>query len=188
MRRPLLLSLMFVCGALLATAPAQAADKRMVTYDATSLDARRLTGAGLTIVFTKPMLSTRILAVRATAVPVGVVPKPSRDGLVNRQLDTLMGEDGGRSQLYEITPDAEQGLVMIKAFCPGSTKGWLGISAIAFRRDLRVHAFGDDPATGQPRLCATMDFAYRGEWRMPRTNTADPTKYVMKTDLGYPGR
>lgn len=164
--------------ALLTTVPAHAADKRMVTYDSVSPDARRLTGAGLTFVFTKSFLRTRVLAVHATAVPVGVVVRPSGDRDVNRKLDALMGAEAKNGDLYEIDPTAQQGAVMVQAFCPGSTAGWLAIGAIA-HRPLRVHAFGDDPATGQPRLCAAMDFAFRGEWRMPRENTADPTKEVF---------
>jgi len=164
----------------LAAAPAQAADRRMVTYDSISPDARRLTGAGLTFVFTKPMLrSARILAVRATAVPVGVVVKPSADRDINGRLDALMGAEGRTGALYQIDPAEQQGAVMVQAFCPGSTTGWLAIGAIAHAQPLRVHAFGDDPATGEPRLCAAMDFAYRGEWRMPRENPSDPTKEVF---------
>jgi hypothetical protein len=165
--------------ALLAGAPAHAADKRMVSYDAVSPEARKLTGAGLTFVFTKSMLRTRVLAVHATAVPVGVVLKPSGDGQTNRRLDALMGREAKSGAFYQIDPAQEQGAVMVQAFCPGSKNGWLAIGALAHARPLRVHAFGDDPATGQPRLCAAMDFAYRGEWRMPRENPADPTKEVF---------
>ncbi len=172
---------------LAAAAPARAADKRMVTYDSASPDARRLTGAGLTFVFTRSFFRTRILAVRATAVPVGVVPKPSRDAAVNRQLDALMGDDAGRGDLYEIDSEKEQGRVMIQAFCPGSKRGWLAIGAVYNRKPLRVHAFGDDPATGQPRLCAAMDFTWRGEWVMPRTNSSNPTDSVFRPDYGRPG-
>lgn len=169
-------------------APAWAAQKRMVSYDSASPTARKLTGAGLTFVFTKSMLRTRILAVRATAVPVGVVPRLSGDGTVNRKLDTLMGADAGRGTLYAIDPKAAEGRVMIQAFCPGSTRGWLAIGAIAHMRDLRVHAFGDDPATGEPRLCAVMDFSFRGEWRMPGpTNAAGTTDRVFRPDFGRPG-
>jgi len=165
--------------ALLTTVPAHAADKRMVTYDSVSPDARRLTGAGLTFVFTKSFLRTRVLAVHATAVPVGVVVRPSGDREVNRKLDALMGEDARSGTLYEIDPAEKQGAVMVQAFCPGSKSGWLAIGAISHAQPLKVHAFGDDPATGELRLCAKMDFAYRGEWRMPRENTADPTKEVF---------
>ncbi|HRD45320.1 MAG TPA: hypothetical protein PLF78_02430, partial [Caulobacter sp.] len=95
--------------ALSAAAPALAAAKRMVTYDSASPEARRLTGAGLTFVFTKTLLRQRVLAVRATAVPVGVVPEPLRDGEVVRVLDGLMGEDAGTGTLYEIAADKAEG-------------------------------------------------------------------------------
>lgn len=168
-------------------APAWAAQKRMVTYDSASPTAKRLTGAGLTFVFTKSMLRTRILAVRATAVPVGVLPRLSTDGAVNRKLDVLMGDDAGKGTLYEIDPKAAEGKVMIQAFCPGSKAGWLSVGTIAHMRDLRVHAFGDDPATGEPRLCAVMDFSFRGEWRMPGPINDRVTDRVFRPDYGKPG-
>lgn len=167
--------------------PAWAAQKRMVTYDSASPAARRLTGAGLTFVFTKSMLRTRILAVRATAVPVGVLPRFSTNGAVNRKLDVLMGDDAGEGTLYEIDPKAAEGKVMIQAFCPGSKSGWLAVGAIAHMRDLRVHAFGDDPATGEPRLCAVLDFSFRGEWRMPGPINDRITDRVFRPDYGKPG-
>lgn len=168
-------------AALVAAAPSTAAVKRMVTYDSASPDARRLTGAGLTFVFTKSLLRQRVLAVRATAVAVGVIPEPLRDSDTIRALDGLMGEDVGTGTLYAISPDKAEGKVMIQAFCPGATQGWLAISPIAHNRDLRVHAFGAD-AAGQTRLCAVMDFAWRGEWRMPNPNTSDVTARVMAPD------
>lgn len=177
-------------GALALTAvaaPATAADKRMVSYDSASPEAKRLTGAGLTFVFTKTLLRQRIWAVRATAVPVGIVPEPLRDSDTARKLDGLMGEDTGTGTLYEINPDAAEGKVMVQAFCPGSKTGWLSISPISNRRDLRMHAFGLDPATNEPRLCAVMDFSWRGEWRMPKTNPSDITARVMRPDYGKPG-
>ena len=171
----------------LAAPAAWAAQKRMVSYDSASPAAKRLTGAGLTFVFTKSMLRTRILAVRATAVPVGVVPRLSSDGGVNHKLDILMGDDAGEGTLYEIDPGAAEGKVMIQAFCPGSKNGWLAVGTIAHMRDLRVHAFGDDPATGEPRLCAVMDFSFRGEWRMPGPINDTVTDRVFRPEYGKPG-
>lgn len=172
-----------VLGALLALVslvPAHAADKRMVTYDSVSPDARRLTGAGLTFVFTKSLMRQRVLAVHATAVPVGVIVEPSGDARLNAKLDALMGEDAKTGGLYRIDAAQNQGEVMVQAFCPGSKQAWLAIGSIAHAQPLKVHAFGDDPATGEPRLCAKMEFAYRGEWRMPKTNPADPTASVFQ--------
>ncbi len=164
---------------LMSALPAQAADRRMVTYDSASPEAHRLTGAGLTFVFTKSLFRTRVLAVHATAVPVGVIVHPSGDGAVNRKLDALMGDEARTGTLYEIEPGKKQGDVMVQAFCPGSTRGWLAIGSIGHARPLTVHAFGDDPQTGEPRLCGRMEFDWRGEWRTPRENEADPTAYVF---------
>jgi hypothetical protein len=168
--------------AVLAALPAQAADKGMASYDAMSPKARELTGEGLTFSYSKSLLRTRVLAIRATAVPVGAVLEPVNDGRVAGKLDRLAGEDAKVGSLYVIDPDAEQGNVMVQAFCPGSKIGWLSIGAIRHAEPLRVLAFGDDPGTGEPKLCATMDFQFRGEWRLPRTNTADPTDWVFAPD------
>jgi hypothetical protein len=171
---------------LIAAPAAMAADRRMVTFDSASPDARRLTGAGLTFVFTRSFFRTRILAVRATAVPVGIIPRPSRDGQINGQLDSLMGPDRGRGELYEIDAEKGEGRVMIQAFCPGARRGWLAIGSVYARKPLRVHAFGDD-GTGGVRLCAAMDFSWRGEWTLPQPGRTDVTSAVFKPDYGRPG-
>lgn len=167
---------------LLAAVPAQAADKGMVSYDAVSPKARELTGEGLTFSYSKSLLHMRVLAVRATAVPVGVIVTPLDDRRVAGKLDRLAGADAKVGSLYLIHPDEEQGNVMVQAFCPGSKTGWLSIGPIRHAAPLRVYAFGDDPGSGEPKLCATMDFQFRGEWRMPKTNTADPTDWVFAPD------
>lgn len=168
--------------AFLAAVPANAADKGMVSYDALSPKARELTGEGLTFSYSKTFLHMRVLAIRATAVPVGVIVTPLTDGRIAGKLDRLAGADAKVGSLYLIHPDEEQGNVMVQAFCPGSKTGWLSIGPIRHAEPLRVYAFGDDPGTGEPKLCATMDFQFRGEWRMPKTNTADPTDTVFAPD------
>lgn len=185
MLRSFLLAGLAAAAVTALAAPVQAADKRMVTFDSASSEARRLTGAGLTFVFTRQYFRTNILAVRATAVPVGVVPKASNDGAINRQLDALMGPDSGKGELYEIAPDKAEGKVMIAAFCPGSTKGWLAIGPVYTRKPLRVHAFGDDGAGGV-KLCAAMDFTWRGEWQMPKPKGGNTRAAVTKPTYGRP--
>jgi len=168
--------------ALFASVPAHAAEKGMVSYDAESPKARELTGEGLTFSYVKGLLHTRITAVRATAVPVGVVIKPLDDGRIAGKLDRLAGEDARLGTLYQIA-DAQDAQVMIQALCPGSKTGWLSIGPIQHARPLKVLAFGDDPGTGEPKLCAAMDFQFRGEWRLPDgLNHADPTDAVFAPD------
>ncbi|MGE5564635.1 MAG: hypothetical protein ACM3YN_00540 [Parcubacteria group bacterium] len=168
--------------ALLAAAPAHAADKGMVSYDADSPKARELTGEGLTFSYVKGLLHTRITAVRATAVPVGVTVKPLDDGRIAAKLDRLAGDNARLGTLYKIA-DAQDAQVMVQAFCPGSKTGWLSIGPIEHARPLKVLAFGNDPGTGEPKLCAAMDFQFRGEWRLPDgVNHADPTDAVFAPD------
>ncbi|MDB5431990.1 MAG: hypothetical protein JWP35_3106 [Caulobacter sp.] len=174
-----------MAGAL--AAPAQAADRRIYSYDAMSVQARQLTGAGLTFTFRKGLLSQRVEQVRATGVPVGVIVRPEGDGRVIRDLDTALGDEAGRGGVYRIDDKAQQGPVMIRAFCPGSTKVWLVIGELDHARDLKVHALGDDPATGRLHLCATMDFAWHGEWKVPNRHQADPVAPNFQPDYGRPG-
>jgi hypothetical protein len=178
--------LVLATGLALAT-PAMAADRHIYTYDATSVQARQLTGAGLTFTFRKGLLSTRVEQVRANGVPVGVLVNPEGDGKVIRDLDAQLGEEAGRGGVYRIDPKALQGAVMIRAFCPGSTKAWLVIGTLEHARDLRVHALGDDPATGKPHLCASMDFVWHGEWKLPSRNRSDPVGPIFDPDYGTPG-
>lgn len=161
---------------LAGAASAAQADTRMFSYDPISADAKRLTGAGVTILFKDGLLgASRPLKVLATGVPAQAMLKAARQkDLSPGGLSAMSGVDANAA-LYEVDASAAQGKIYLRAFCPGSTKLWLSFSPIAVRRDLRIQALGDDPkAAGQARLCGTLDFSYRGEWRLPDNRTPDP--------------
>lgn len=150
------------------------AERKMYSYDPVSADAKRLTGAGLTVLFDKKLTSTRVQKVIATGVKVqGRVTDGREKDMGPGGLKAVQGADPDLA-LYEIDPKYEQGRIYIRAFCPGSTRLWLGFSRLAVYRDLRVQAFGDDPKGGPARLCGTLDFSYRGEWKLPSGNLPDP--------------
>lgn len=160
---------------LLAATPARA-ERRMFSYDPISADAKRLTGAGVTILFNQGLLgSARPLKVLATGVPAEARLSSGRQkDLGPSGLGGMDGVDAGAA-LFEVDAKAAQGKVYVRAFCPGSTRLWLSFSTIAIRRDLRIQAFGDDPKqAGTARLCGTLDFTYRGEWRLPDRRRPDP--------------
>ncbi len=160
---------------LLTVAPARA-EQRMFSYDPISPDAKRLTGAGVTILFNQGLLGAgRPLKVLATGVPAEARLSSGRQkDLGPGGLATMDGVDAGAA-LFEVDAKAAQGKVYVRAFCPGSTRLWLSFSTIAVRRDLRIQAFGDDPKNaGAARLCGTLDFTYRGEWRLPNSRRPDP--------------
>ncbi|WP_419319236.1 hypothetical protein ACN2C7_00435 [Caulobacter sp. ErkDOM-E] len=151
------------------------AERRMFSYDPISPDAKRLTGAGLTVLFDQGLMGARPIKVLATGVPAqGLLIKGKDRDLGPKGLAGLEGVDADAS-LYEVDPKAEQGRVYIRAFCPGATRLWLSFSRIAVRRDLRIQALGDDPkSSGQARVCGTLDFSWRGEWKLPDGRRPDP--------------
>lgn len=159
------------------TASAAHAETRMFSYDPISPDAKRLTGAGVTILFNQGLLGPgRPIKVLATGVPAEARLKEGRQkDLGPGGLAAMEGVDTD-VMLYEVDSSAAQGKIYVRAFCPGSTRLWLSFSTIVIRRDLRIQAFGDDPkAPGKARLCGTLDFSYRGEWRLPKGRSApDP--------------
>ncbi|MDG2531664.1 hypothetical protein [Caulobacter endophyticus] len=174
--RGLALALGAAAALAVAASPA-AAERRMFSYDPISPDAKRLTGAGLTVLFEQGLLSARPIKVLATGVPAqALLRKAGPKDLGKGGLASMPGVDTDAA-LYEVNGTVEQGKVYVRAFCPGSKRLWLSFSRIALRHDLRIQAFGDDPkAAGQARLCGTLDFAYRGEWRLPTGGPPDPNE------------
>ncbi len=163
---------------------AAGAETRMFSYDPISPDAKRLTGAGVTILFNQGLLGPgRPIKVLATGVPAEARLIGARQSdLGPGGLSAMSGVDADAA-LFEVDSKAAQGKIYVRAFCPGSTRLWLSFSTIVVRRDLRIQAFGDDPkgaqdpAKGGPataRLCGTLDFSYRGEWRLPKNRAPDP--------------
>jgi len=172
-----------VALALLAATTA-GAETRMFSYDPISPDAKRLTGAGVTILFNQGMLGAgRPIKVLATGVPAEArLDNARQSDLGPGGLSAMSGVDAD-AMLFEVDSKAAQGKIYVRAFCPGSTRLWLSFSTIVIRRDLRIQAFGDDPKapkdgadakTAKARLCGTLDFSYRGEWRLPKNRAPDP--------------
>jgi hypothetical protein len=169
-RTSLKLALGLALACLTTAAGVAHAERKMYSYDPISPDAKRLTGAGLTVLFDKKLTGTRVTKVLATGVPVqGRLIDGREKDLGPGGLKAMSGVDADAA-LYEI----EQGKIYIRAFCPGATRLWLSFSRLAMHRDLRVQAFGDDPKGGQSRLCGTLDFSFRGEWKLPSGNLPDP--------------
>jgi len=167
-------------------ASAARAETRMFSYDPISPDAKRLTGAGGTILFSQGLLGPgQPIKVMATGVPAEARLKDGRQkDLGPGGLVAMDGVDTNVS-LYEVDSKLAQGKIYVRAFCPGSSRLWLSFSTIAIRRDLRIQAFGDEPkaqgpkgespkSDGKARLCGTLDFSYRGEWRLPKGRAPDP--------------
>jgi hypothetical protein len=66
------------------------------------------------------------------------------------------------------------GDALIKALCPGSTRGWMAFGHPRLNEDTRVFVLGDDPKTGHARRCQTLSFSFHGEWKLNDDRPMDP--------------
>jgi hypothetical protein len=154
-------------AATLAAGPALAA-QRMISFEPSSPDAKRLTGAGITVLFTDRLVGQRVNRLLATAIPAQANLKPASVGVLGGVKVASPGV------LYAIDEKSAQGAAYVRAFCPGSKRAWLAIGPVR-RAPLTIQALGDDPKGGRTaRLCATMEFGFKGEWTLPPHTPPDP--------------
>jgi hypothetical protein len=163
MRQPLIVLLIS-----LAAAGAAQAGTRIYSFDPADAATRQRVDKGLTFIFDRGMVGMRVKEVLATEARARAKVEPVGERGLGVKLDQILPRGANAWELYEIVGE-DQGPAMIRAFCPGSTKGWLVFSAIRPRRELTVHALGDDGA-GKARLCATLKLSYRGEWSTGQVN------------------
>ena len=152
-------------SAMTVAATAQAA-VRIYSYDPAD-DATRRTAGPLTFEFDQRLVFTKVLRVDSTEGRARADLKPANEAVLGRGgLSAVIGPRAHEHDLYEVEPTAE-GADMIHAFCPGSTRAWLAFGRLLQYHDLRVDVLGDAPAGGKARVCATLDFSWRGEWSVP---------------------
>ncbi|HXQ13304.1 MAG TPA: hypothetical protein VN814_01630 [Caulobacteraceae bacterium] len=145
-------------------APAAAA-VRIFSYDAANDGTRHVAG-DLTFQFDQRLIFTTILNIRSTEGRASADLKPADEhALGPGGLNRLIGATAQERDLYEVKGDA-QGADLVHAFCPGSSRAWLAFGRLVEGRPLRVQVIGDAPG-GRAKLCHTLDFNYRGEWKLP---------------------
>jgi len=158
----------------LATAPAQAGQK-IYSYDSANPATEAMTEQGLTFVFIKSVLSQRVLKLVETndVGEADLRPADERD-LGPGGLQALIGPTAPERQLYEITDQAD-GKALKRALCH-SNRAWLAFGRLKSGLPLRVHAVTYDPASGQARLCVTLDYDFHGEWALPKPVQQQPDR------------
>ena len=171
----------FCFAALAATAVAQsaAAGVRVFSYDAGN-DVTRKVAGDLTFQFNQRLIFTTVLNIRSTEGRASADLKPADEHVLGGGgLNRLVGAGSQERDLYEVKTDGE-GVELIHAFCPGSSHAWLAFSRMVEAKPLRVQVIGDTPG-GAAHLCHTLDFNYRGEWKLPST-----TPPIRPSDLKEP--
>ena len=162
MKRPFLIAM----SAALAATAAYAADQRIYSYEPADKETRQRVDQGLTLVMDKGMFGMTIRQVLATQARATAILQPAYERDLGDRLDRILPKGAWGSDVYLVT-DREQGPGMVRAFCPGASKGWLVITPPKARRPVAIHALGEDPASGKAKYCTTLSLNFRGEWKLP---------------------
>jgi hypothetical protein len=164
---------LFIALALIAAPAAALAAERIYSYDPANPRTRGYVDNGLTFIFDKNFLGFRVKEVLSTQAAASAKVEEVAERELGVRLDQILPKDAYERALYRIESDG-QGPAMVHAFCPGSTKGWLVFGPLRPRQDVTVHALGDDPVTGKAKLCASLNFSFRGEWALPKGDPRMP--------------
>ena len=170
--------------AAVAVAQSAAAGVRVFSYDAGN-DVTRKVAGDLTFQFNQRLIFTTVLNIRSTEGRASADLRPADEHVLGGGgLNRLVGAASQERDLYEVKSDGE-GVELIHAFCPGSSRAWLSFSRMVEGKPLRVQVIGDTPGDGRSgsraHLCHTLDFNYRGEWKLPST-----TPPIRPSDLKEP--
>jgi len=164
-----------IAGLILVLVPSVAAARRLIySYDSTTPVTRQMTENGLTFIFDKSFINTRVLKIIETQDVGEAELKPASDHDLGEPQSHLLGEAGRSHDLYEITA-AANGLALVKALCPGADHAFLAIGPLKSDRPLTVFAIGR--AAGRPAwLCETLDYGFHGEWALPNYDLPQPDR------------
>jgi hypothetical protein len=167
---------LLACLAALALAGPAAAVKRIYSYDSANRLTEQMTEAGLTFVFDRSLMSTRVRQIIETNdVGYADVRPVSQSELGPGGLAALIGPGARERDLYEIEP-AGDGLALIRALCPGADRAWLAFGALKLDQPLRIHALGHDAASGRSRKCITLDYTFHGQWALAPPELPQPDR------------
>jgi hypothetical protein len=169
-------------AAVLAGAAPVGAAVRIFSYTPTNDVTDRIAG-DLTFQFDQHLIFVKILNIRSTEGRAHADLRATNEKVLGAGgLTRLIGANAQERDLYEVEQNQE-GRELIHAFCPGSDRAWLAFSRLVEARPLRVQAIGDNPAGGPAHLCHTLDFQFRGEWKLPEGNGV-PAKDLIQPKRG----
>lgn len=143
------------------------AGTRFYAYDPASPLSRHMT-RGVTLEVERGLLGgARVVRFYATAATgSAALDHDAASGAVRAALPAGASE----SNAYLIQAEG-QGGALARALCPAATRTWLVMGRVRPGEDLRMHAVGET-ADGGARLCASLDYTYRGEFARPTPREA----------------
>ena len=162
-----------VAAALVLIPSAASAARLIYSYDSATPITQKMTENGLTFIFDKHIMSTRVLKLIETQDVGEADVKPASERDLGGSPAKLIGHDAAYARdLYEIVQKGD-GAALVKALCPGAVRGFLAIGPLKPDRDLKIFALGRD-AAGGARLCTTLDYNFHGAWALPPVDLPQP--------------
>jgi hypothetical protein len=160
----------------LALAGPAVAGQVMYSYDSVTPATEAMTESGITLMLDKGLMHVRVLKLVET-LDIGAADlRPASDDVLGHGgLGAVLGPDAPERDLYEITAK-DDGRALSGALCQGASKAWLAFSPIREDRELTISAVTRDPATGKPRLCMTLQYAFHGVWGLPPVDLPQPDR------------
>ena len=152
-------------------ATARADTIRLFSYDPADAETRNATGP-VTLQFRQGLLHATVMNLRSTEAPATTELSRVPDNAIGPGgLARVLGKDQAWRDLYRVG-DKGEGQAMLQALCQ-TPKGWLAIGRPRYGGELSIYVIGAG-TDGAPKLCRTLNFSFRGEWRVPKTGSFDP--------------
>ena len=174
MRRLVQAAMIAGLAGMVLVGPAAAA-KHIYSYDSANPLTEQMTETGLTFIFERTFMSTRVERIVETHDVGAADVKPASEGeLGPGGLTALIGNAPERA-LYEIVPKGD-GRALIRDLCPGADRVFLAFGPISAEQPLRIRALGRDASTGASRLCITLDYSFHGQWSVGPPDLPQPDR------------
>ncbi len=152
----------------------RAAERYVYSYDPASAAAKALTDTGLSFEFEKGLVGgPRVRKIIQTGEFGSADLKPASEAELGRGgVSAALGHERPVGAIYEILP-RDEGKSFIHAVCPGSDRAWLLIGRLDRFRDLTVQAVGRKAADPAAHACASLQFSFRSDLRLPGADVPD---------------
>ncbi len=144
------------------------AGQAIYSYEPASDAARVLTDTGLSFLFETHLFGGQTIkrVIQTGDIGSADLARASDQDLGPGGLKAVLGGKAAAGELYQIEPEHE-GAAFVNAVCPGAKQAWLVIGPLKRFETLTIQGVGKDAGARSARLCSTMVFSFRSDWRLP---------------------
>jgi hypothetical protein len=151
---------------------AQAKDFKFFAYDADNAAAKHRS-ADITLVVRKSFMSSRVIKLYRKRGKDLDLERPDATFSLRQLASALAESEDAVLDLRLYAIDTKDGEGFAAGACDGATRAWVAVKPVKAYQPMRIYVLKYDEATKSPGLCETLEYRWRGEWRLPPgTNTS----------------